>query len=133
MFDESPKNKVTLRQAINEALLQNAITKDEHALISQIVGRGDELRTSRSKTISGEAQYLWRNVAFQISQVRAHQCMPVMADFYFEWKGNTVSERADYARAKRKELDDLQDRVMKFYPKSQWYGVARWAKALGGY
>jgi len=74
--------------------------------------------------LAGRAAYVWRMVAFMISPMPAHQCMPVMA---FCDLGGDTAER----RAQEKELDALADQIVSSIPADQMHGVKRWAKALG--
>lgn len=74
----------------------------------------------------GMTAYVWRMVAFSISPVAQHQCMPCMA--FCDLPG-TASREERIALEKR--MDTLADVVVKSVPVSQWHGVARWQKALG--
>ena len=47
--------------------------------IKEITGRDGTLRSSKPR--DGNAAYVWRMVAFQISSNYRHHCMPVTADF----------------------------------------------------
>jgi len=71
-----------------------------------------------------ETYYVWRMVAFQISPMSQHQCMPVMDDQYIQLEH-------DARRARCKELDELVDRIVNTVPKSEWHGINRWGRALG--
>ncbi len=68
--------------------------------------------------------YVWRMVAFQVSPVSQHQCMPVTDDLY-------LSGDMDERRARAKELDRLIDAIVNTVPKAQWHGINRWGRALG--
>lgn len=93
-------------------------------MVRRIQGRGGRLRSSKPKG-DGEAAYVWRMVAFQISPVGAHQCMPVTADF-------DIKER-DYKarRAITNQLDEVVKQIVDGVPRDQWYGVRRWGRAFG--
>lgn len=86
----------------------------------------NRLRASKPKVQdNGYTEYVWRMVAFSVSPVRAHQCMPVTADFAM--KGLSFDER----RAVTKYLDTIADEIVNSIPKSQWVGVHTWGRALG--
>lgn len=72
----------------------------------------------------GETAYIWRMVAFHISPISQHHCMPVMAEA--DLPGDTVRERGALA----KELDAIVDKLVNAVPLEQWHGVARWRQAL---
>lgn len=87
------------------------------------------LRSTKPK--DGEAAYVWRMVAFNVSPNRQHQCMPMTADFDMPdhyWGDDGAAKRR---RARCKELDVLVDALVKAVPKEQWHGVRRWGHALG--
>ncbi len=75
--------------------------------------------------IRGEAAYVWRMVAFYVSPIPAHHCMPTTAEFYLD--AHPYSAR----RNAMAELDKLADRIVNSVPKEQWYGVRRWGQAYG--
>lgn len=91
------------------------------------------LRATKPK-VDGEASYVWRMVAFQISPISQHHCMPVCADFdlprqYWDRKINPNCH--DDRRARIKELDKIADVIVNSVPKQQWHGIRRWGRALG--
>lgn len=73
---------------------------------------------------SGRTAYIWRMVAFQVSPISQHQCMPVTADF-------DLPGDFDKRREEAKALDAIVEKIVNSIPPSQWYGVARWGRALG--
>lgn len=77
------------------------------------------------RVVGGETAYIWRNVAFYVSPLSRHHSLPVMADM-------DLPQRGYRERQKRaKELDEIVDKLVDTVPKEQWYGVGRWARALG--
>lgn len=76
--------------------------------------------SSEEHRMRGHSVYVWRMVAFLISPVSQHHCMPVTA----EW--NLASRRVEQS-----ELDKLIDKIVDTVPKEQWQGVIRWGRALG--
>ena len=97
------------------------LTTEQRQIARGIVNRSGNLYKSRPTNKSGDTQYVWRMVAFFVSPVRAHQCMPVMAEFY-------IGERDwDKRRARTKELDQIVDAVVNAVPVEEWNGVRRWA------
>jgi hypothetical protein len=92
------------------------------------IGRDGGLRSSKPK--DGEAAYVWRMAAFTISTNPKHHCMPVTAEFDLPeqyWGPG----RSDARHARIKELDVIEMALVDAVPKEQWYGVRRWAGALG--
>ncbi len=73
---------------------------------------------------AGRAAYIWRMVAFQISPIDKHQCMPCTADF--DLPGDFDARRADMKR-----LDEIVDQIVNTVPASDWHGIRRWGNALG--
>lgn len=83
------------------------------------------LRASRSKNISGEAQFVWRHVAFSMSRNPQHHCMPVCDIFYLNIRD------FDERRRVEKHLLEIADQIINAQPKENWHGITRWAKAFG--
>lgn len=75
----------------------------------------------------GCAAYIWRNVAFSISPMSQHQCMPVTDWFDLPGPGGYNDER----RALCKELDKVVDVIIKTVPQSERHGLRRWGQVLG--
>lgn len=73
----------------------------------------------------GMTAYVWRMVAFLISPIAAHHCMPVMA--FCDLPG----EYGDDQRALMRRLDALADTVVDTVKTSEWHGVRRWAQVYG--
>jgi hypothetical protein len=108
----------------------------EDFLFNAIKGREHRLRSSKP-TIkkddprTGEASYVWRMVAFQVSPKPAHQCMPCTAEFDMAYDFSDP-QRYEKRKARCKELDALVERiVMSCVPLRQQHGVIRWGRALG--
>lgn len=77
-------------------------------------------RKYREPTLeTGSAAYLWRIVAFSVSPIGQHHCLPVMADMDLPYFTLSREEQA----ALRKELDALADKITSAIPKSQWHGI----------
>lgn len=75
--------------------------------------------------IQGKTAFLWRHVAFSISPLSPHHCMPVM-DFC-DLPGHYGPEM----RELEKELMNLADKIIKTVDVSQWHGVKRWGQVFG--
>ena len=100
------------------------LNDEQRKIAEQIVTRSGNLYKSRPTNKPGDVQYVWRMVAFFVSPVNAHQCMPVMAEFY-------INERDwDKRRERTKALDEIVDAVVNAVPVEQWNGVRRWAGLL---
>jgi hypothetical protein len=75
---------------------------------------------------AGIAAYVWRMVAFQVSDNPKHTCMPVLAfcDLPQHYQGE-----------ERKSIERMADAIVKAIvdsiPPSEWRGVARWGRAMG--
>ena len=110
----------------------------EAVLAAEIVKRDGSLYKSRPKNASGEAQYLWRMVAFALGTGSVN-CMPVCADFYLPEEVQSsyrdpeeVRDRKHAAKdAMMKWLDDLAERLIRTVPVTQQPGTMRWARAFG--
>lgn len=102
-------------------------------MILNLIQKNGVLKASKPKAtkkqsdpmLIGQAAYVWRMVAFQISPNPQHQCMPVCADF------DIPVRNYDERREITKRLDILVDRIMNTVPVTQWHGILRWGGALG--
>ncbi len=74
--------------------------------------------------LAGEAAYVWRMVAFQISPEPRHHCMPALAD-------NDMTGSWEEKRERTEELDSLVERIVDSVHPSQWHGIRRWGQAMG--
>ncbi len=83
------------------------------------------LRATKPDT-DPETNYVWRMVAFYVSPNPRHHHMPIVADL--ELPGSF-----DERNRLRRYLMDIVDRIVDAVDKTQWYGVHRWARALGAY
>jgi hypothetical protein len=81
-------------------------------------------RIREPRKASGEIAYVWRMVAFQVSPIGQHQCLPMTADFNLQ---GTCEER----RQRAKELDSITDQITNTIPKAQHYGTMRWGRIFG--
>ena len=105
------------------------------SLAREIAFADGGLRKSKPKKASGRAKYVWRMVAFTVSPVSRHQCMPVTADFDlyedFDFSRSEFDRVSDLVRAESKRLDKVADEIINTVPKNEWHGVMRWGRALG--
>lgn len=144
-------------------------TMPEVGIPATLTGRNREIaeatlhrgRLRRNKPIGdGEAAWVWRMLAFYVSPISKHQCMPMTADFDLPaqyWSTSPVTklqefegdqdklrawlespertseliDAADRRRARTHELQAIVDELCSTVPKSRWHGVKRWARALG--
>jgi len=107
---------------------------EDSKILNLVVKKDGSVRASKPKVrdaISGKAAYVWRMVCFQVSPKGPHHCMPVCADFDLPAYDENGKWSSSVARAMSKELDVLVDAIVNCVPKSKWYGVNRWGKALG--
>jgi hypothetical protein len=112
------------------------LTDEEFALVAPIVAtkgkNKGKLRASKP-TENGDSAYVWRMVAFQISPIGAHHCLPMCADFDIVVpEGMGSSERYEWRRNRAKVLDALANKIVNQIPKSEWHGVRRWRQAFYG-
>ena len=128
---------------INPELIDN-ITAEEAEILCRITTKGWKLRASKppltaaqgtdTAILDGYAQFVWRHIVFQVSEVSAHRCMPVMADFYL-CSGYTRDAYPKFGSPERKEiqkrLDAIVERFVNTLPPTEWAGIARWGRALG--
>lgn len=84
-----------------------------------------EKEISRPDELGGKAAYVWRMVAFTISPIGKHHCMPVTADF--DLPEDDMAKRREMA----KELDTLANKIIASVPRHQHHGTMRWARAFG--
>jgi hypothetical protein len=73
---------------------------------------------------TGRIAYVWRMVAFHLSPIASHHCLPMLAEFDLP---GTVEE----GRAEARKLNVLVDKIVNAVPKTLWQGIGRWARALG--
>jgi hypothetical protein len=112
------------------------LTETEYALCLPIVstkGKNKGSLRASKPTGNGDSAYIWRMVAFQISPIGQHHCLPMMADFDIEIP-ETVSreERFQWRRNRAKELNAIADKLVNQIPTSKWHGIARWSTAMYG-
>jgi hypothetical protein len=118
------------------------LSEKERAVVRLIIAtRGDDAGTlRRSKPaikaddpLTGLAAYIWRMVAFQVSPIRQHHCMPVTAEFDLPKAELPDGEHKFGPRtALAKTWDVVVDKVVNTVPKSQWHGIRRWDRVLNG-
>lgn len=106
------------------------LTEREYRIANRILNKGN-LRASKPTVKpedpeTGIAAYVWRMVAWSVSDDRKHQCMPVCADF--DLPGRYGSDERKAAQA---EGDLLEDKITKSIPPTQWRGILRWGEAYG--
>jgi len=118
------------------------LTDDQKAIAKMILGHGSKLRASKPK--DGEAQYVWRLVAFMVSPKPAHHCIPCSHDFgvmdiaptvtkFCEFRNKNVTQTDfDWVRNRCKELDVIVDKIVDSVKVQNRHGVNRWAKAFYG-
>lgn len=112
------------------------LSPSDMEIVNACLGRANRLRSAKPKE-NGYAAYVWRLVAFQISNNSQHHCMPMTADFdmpqeyWGRGEDGSCTESANKRRAKCKELDMIVDVMVNSVPKSQWKGVIRWGRAFG--
>ena len=115
-----------MKNVMPEIDLANADLNDvEMTIAMNCLNKG---RLRASKPNDGDAAYVWRNVAFFISPVQAHQCMPVMAFCYVNKVGDG---KYDTMRARETELNKIVDAMVDAVPKKNWNGVMKWKNVLG--
>jgi hypothetical protein len=111
-------------------------------LARQIVKPDGTLYASKPKKASGLAKYVWRMVAFGISPIGQHHCMPIMADFDIsnsdvgfpmdmEWSHPDRSAAYDRRKLMAKVLDKVADAIVMTVPVREHHGTKRWARAFG--
>ena len=111
-------------------------------LAREIVKRDGTLYASKPKNASGPAKYVWRMVAFSVSPVSQHHCMPVCADFdisntdvgfpaELDWDHPDRRAAYDRRRLMTKVLDRVADAIIMTVPVREHHGTKRWARAFG--
>lgn len=84
----------------------------------------NRLRASKPECDNGEASYVWRMVAFEVSPKSQHHCIPVTADF-------GMSLNYEERRTRCNELDVVVDAIVNSIPKNEWHGISRWRRGFG--
>jgi len=146
---------------IDLAVLKTVLSPEAYAIAEKCCAtRGGEKRLRATKPKDGVAAYVWRHVAFTVSPMPVHQCMPMTADFdipdsAFAHRAETYQPRAETEADKKtlagwdertwnmmnrgakkraylkNELDPIVDAIVATVPKNRWYGANRWGRALG--
>jgi hypothetical protein len=128
-IDLSSEEQAIAELILNRGKLRASKPEVERESYTQAVtladGRIYNRQLSRPIGNSGKAAYVWRMVAFLVSPIAKHHCMPCTADF--DLPEDDYSKRREMA----KELDKLVDKITNSVPRQQWYGVRRWAHAMG--
>lgn len=121
-------------------LLKAKLSPAEFKLVQGIVATSGKnkgrLRASKPNVDfndpdTGRTAYIWRMVAFHVSPIPQHHCIPCTADFDLVIEGDDVFDRHNKRVAETKRLDALVDQVVDTIPMRQWHGVIRWGRALG--
>ena len=120
----SPEEKqiasgIIASQGKNKGRLRAAKPKIDYDIVLK---DGRKLRYPTPET--GRTAYVWRMVAFHVSPVSQHHCIPILADF-------DLPGDYDQTQVERKTLDQLVDKIVNAIPKTEWRGINRWARALG--
>ena len=111
-------------------LTQTKLQGTDLEIAQGILKRNGELYASRPTKASGMSQYVWRMVAFSLSDRPAHQCIPVTADFHMtneEYWDKTWDEKV----AIRERLDAITKQIVDTVPVTEQPGTLRWARAFG--
>ena len=98
-------------------------------IAQSILKRNGDLYKSRPKKASGDAQYVWRMVAFALSDNPQHWCIPVTADLYLSdtYWDLSFKAKSDY----RDRLNKIVEEVVDTVPVLEQPGTRRWAGAFG--
>ena len=99
------------------------LSKEAKNLVSLICDReGKLLKTRPRKT--GISDYVWRNVAFQISPLPIHHHLPMGAPFYLPGPKALGYEKW---MELQKALNVLVDEICDTIPVQDWQGIAQWS------
>lgn len=90
-----------------------------------------ELRKSRPRKASGETQYVWRIVAFSLSENPKYWCLPVGAEMYLGPDCFGSSEASSKRFALVPILDKIARAIVDTVPVLEQPGTRRWAQAWG--
>jgi len=91
-------------------------------IILGIISARGNLRSTRPE--NGYAAYLWRMVAFMISDNRAHNCIPCMADLYIPIEDREIRNQVIAI------LDTLDKRIVDQFKPSECTGLKAWKGLL---
>ena len=105
------------------------LSGEDAAIVGPCLLRNGKLRKSKPQNAPGESKYVWRQLAFNLSPIARHQCMPT-TDIFDIGEGKD-GWSFDKARAMAKELDKVVDRAIAMVPAEQRHGLLRWGRALG--
>ena len=107
------------------------LTAAELEMAQGILKSDGSLRASKPKNVSGETKYIWRMVAFSLSDRPAHHCLPVMAEFDLDKEYFRSREGHERRRELTKHLNSIADRIVNTVPVLQQPGTRRWATVFG--
>lgn len=107
-----------------------ASARDQQIATGILNPRTGELRASKPKH-DGESAYVWRMVAFALSNNPQHHCMPVTADFDLPKEKYWGPGNYDARQTRCRELDVIVESVVRTVPVTRQAGTMRWARALG--
>jgi hypothetical protein len=128
MFTNAPMPQINLAAA--------DLSSEEYALCLPIVstkGKNKGALRASKPSGNGDSAYIWRMVAFQISPIGQHHCLPMCADFDIEVPATvTREERYEWRKNRAKELNAIADKLVNQIPKSEWHGIRRWKTAMYG-
>jgi hypothetical protein len=87
----------------------------------------DGRKLRRPTLATGSVAYLWRMVAFAVSPIYKHHCLPFMADWDLPYSYGT-----DEYRALKSKLDALAEKVERTIRPEERHGTNRWLHAIHG-
>jgi len=126
---------IVATQGKNKGRLRAAKPKIEYTIKEG--RRGGRYRFS--SYLTGCAAYVWRMVAFQVSPMGQHKCLPMMADFdlpgesiLYEIRSLEWEAEDNKRKELRKAMDALVDKIVATVPRSKQYGLNAWGNALYG-
>ena len=95
-------------------------------LVPLITTSEGTLRTTRPDILpdfplSGHAAYVWRMIAFHISPISQHHCLPMAAPFYIQEED--IHKLVEF-------LDTIVDEILEQFPPSSWQGIMAWGRVF---
>ena len=80
---------------------------------------------NEEERINALGRYVWRELAFIMSPISAHHCMPVCNDFNLEYSYGDIRRSEQ-----QKWLNSIVDKIYKTIPIEQLHGLNRWKNVL---
>jgi hypothetical protein len=115
-------------KAQKQTVYTQPIYDEKHSELHEYVSsrKTPNMYATEEERIKAFGCYVWRELAFIMSPISAHHCMPVCNDFNLEYTSFDMRRKEQLAM-----LNNIVDKIYKSVPPHLLHGLKRWKNALG--